>query len=405
MKFLRKALDKKAHLFEKGGTLEKFETVYDIIDTFLFTPKHVTKGLTHVRDTMDLKRLMIMVAFAVTPVMMFAIWNTGYQANLAVASLGKAFHPEGWRYAIIALFGSGFDASSFISNFVHGLVFFLPIMITVLVTGMVIEIVFSAVRKHEFHEGFLVTSILFPLIVPASIPLWQVSLGTAFGVIIGKEVFGGTGMNLFNPALVGRAFLFFSYPAQISGDAVWTAVDGFTGATSLSLASAGGVEAITTGDWMTHFYGLTQGSMGETSTLLILLGGLFLIITGIGSWRTMLGVFVGMVALSFMFNSIGSDTNPAFSVPWHWHLVMGGFAFGMVFMATDPVSSAFTDTGKYIYGFLIGALVVLIRVVNPAFPEGMMLAILFGNAFAPLIDYFVVKGNIKRRKAKWQVKQ
>jgi Na+-transporting NADH:ubiquinone oxidoreductase subunit B len=262
-------------------------------------------------------------------------------------------------------------------------------------------VLFACIRKHEVNEGFFVTSVLFALIVPPSIPLWQVALGISFGIVLGKEVFGGTGKNFLNPALTGRAFLFFAYPAAISGDAVWTAVDGLTGATPLATAADGGIAALTNSiSWLHAFLGLMPGSIGETCTVAILLGGAVLLFTGIASWRIVLGVLAGMVGMSLVFNAIGSASNHMFAVPWYWHLVMGGFAFGMIFMATDPVSAAMTNTGKWIFGALIGVMVVLIRVVNPAFPEGMMLAILFANLCAPLIDHFVVTANIKRRMAR-----
>jgi Na+-transporting NADH:ubiquinone oxidoreductase subunit B len=287
----------------------------------------------------------------------------------------------------------------------HGAAYFLPIYITTFLVGISWEILFAVVRGHEINEGFFVTSILFALIVPPDIPLWQVALGISFGVVVGKEVFGGTGKNFLNPALAGRAFLFFAYPAQISGDAVWTAVDGFSGATPLAMAATDGYHSIVDAmgnqiTWMDAFYGNIQGSIGETSVVAIGLGALVLLWTGIASWRIMLSVVLGMVAMSLLFNTIDSTTNPMFAMPWHWHLVLGGFAFGTVFMATDPVSGAMTNKGKWIYGALIGVMVMLIRVVNPAFPEGMMLAILFANLFAPLIDHFVVQANIKRRLAR-----
>ena len=264
------------------------------------------------------------------------------------------------------------------------------------------EVLFAMVRRHEVNEGFFVTSILFALICPPNMPLWQVALGISFGVVIGKEIFGGTGKNFINPALAGRAFLFFSYPASISGDAVWTAVDGFSGATPLSIAAAGGIDAIQAAGitWMDTFFGTIQGSVGETSTLAIFIGGAVLMLMGIASWRIVAGVMIGMVAISSLFNALGSATNPMFAMPWYWHLTVGGFAFGMVFMATDPVSASLTNKGKWFFGALIGAMVVMIRVVNPAFPEGMMLAILFANLFAPFIDHFVVQANIKRRMAR-----
>lgn len=267
--------------------------------------------------------------------------------------------------------------------------------------SVVWEVLFASVRKHEVNEGFFVTSVLFALILPATIPLWQVALGITFGVVIAKEIFGGTGRNFLNPALAGRAFLFFAYPAQISGDTVWTAVDSFSGATMLGQAFAGTLNYATDIElWWNAFYGFIQGSMGETSTLAVLIGGLFLIYVRIASWRIVLGVFLGMVVTSSILNTIGSETNAMFAMPWYWHMVLGGFAFGMFFMATDPVSAAFTDKGKLAYGALIGFMVIMIRVVNPAYPEGIMLAILFANLFAPLFDHFVVQANIKRRLAR-----
>ena len=284
---------------------------------------------------------------------------------------------------------------------IYGAVYFIPIYMVTFIAGGFWEVLFASVRGHEINEGFFVTSILFALICPPDIPLWQVALGISFGVVIGKEVFGGTGKNFLNPALTGRAFLFFAYPAELSGDAVWTAVDGYTGATMLSVAATSGMEAVQQNlTWFDAFIGNKQGSIGETSVLAILVGCAILLLTRIGAWRIMLGVFVGMVALSSLFNLIGSDSNPMFGVPWHWHLVIGSFAFGLVFMATDPVSASMTDTGKFWYGLLIGVMTVLIRVVNPAYPEGVMLAILFANLFSPLIDHFVVEANIKRRIAR-----
>ena len=294
---------------------------------------------------------------------------------------------------------AGFDPSSAWDNIVQGATWFLPIYIVTFAVGIAWEMLFASVRKHEVNEGFFVTSVLFALTMPPSIPLWQVALGISFGVVLAKEVFGGTGKNFLNPALAGRAFLYFAYPAQSSGDSVWTVVDGFTMATPLGNAAGGGVEAIAGGgvSWMNAFVGMIPGSIGETSTLIILIMGCVLMISKIASWRIIGGVFLGMVAMSLLLNAIGSKTNPMFAMPWYWHLVLGGFAFGMVYMATDPVSAAMTNTGKMIFGALIGIMVVLIRVVNPAFPEGIMLAILFGNLCAPLIDHFVIQANVKRR--------
>jgi len=397
MKFLRDIFDKLEPAFHKGGKLEMMYPLYEAIDTFAFTPGMTSEGNTHVRDGIDLKRTMITVAIALSPVILMALYNTGFQANMALESAGM--EAAGWRADIIRLLGVGFDSSNIIANMIHGLMWFLPVFIVTQIAGGTCELLFSVVRKHEINEGFLVSGLLYPLILPPTIPLWQVAIGIIFGVVIGKEIFGGTGRNIFNPALTARAFLFFAYPAQISGDAVWTAVDGFTGATPLAQAAAGGMSNISV-LWQDAFLGFIPGSMGETSTLACLVGAGFLILSGIGSWRIMLSMLIGMLLMSFTFNQIGSDTNPMFSLTPAWHLVLGGFAFACVFMATDPVSAAMTNTGRIIYGFLIGVLGVLIRVVNPAYPEGWMLAILFMNAVAPLIDYFMVEKNIKRRMAR-----
>jgi Na+-transporting NADH:ubiquinone oxidoreductase subunit B len=342
--------------------------------------------------------VMIFVVLACTPCFFMAMYMVGHEANAALAALGLE-SADGWRGAVLERFGIGFDPTSVWACLWHGALYVLPVYIITLIAGGFWEVLFALVRNHEINEGFFVTSLLYTLTLPASVPLWQVALGISFGVVIGKEIFGGTGKNFLNPALVGRAFLFFAYPMQMSGDAVWVPVDGFTGATPLYLATAGGIEAITTAgiNWSDAFIGTIQGSMGETSTLACLFGAIFLIYTRIASWRIMAGVMLGMVATSFLFNAIGSATNPMFAMPWYWHLVLGGYAFGMVFMATDPVSAAMTDAGRWIFGALIGVMVTLIRVLNPGFPEGMMLAILFANVFASLIDWFVVQANIRRR--------
>lgn len=398
---LKNYIEEIEHHFEPGGKHEKWFALYEAIATGLFTPGFVTKGKTHVRDNIDLKRIMIMVWMCTFPMIFWGMYNIGAQANAAIASgAGVAF--DDWHVALLSTLGVTMgEGAGVIASMVYGAVYFLPIYATVFVVGGFWEVLFAAVRKHEVNEGFFVTSILFALILPANIPLWQAALGITFGVVIAKEVFGGTGKNFLNPALAGRAFLFFAYPSDISGDAVWTAVDGFSGATALSSAASGGLEGLTSAlTWADAFIGNMQGSTGEVSTLLILLGGGVLLVAGIASWRIVSGVMIGMVATSLLFNMIGSDTNPMFEVPFYWHLVLGGFAFGMMFMATDPVSASFTDNGKWAYGILIGLMVVLIRVVNPAFPEGMMLAILFANLFAPLFDHFVVQANIKRRLAR-----
>ncbi len=399
---VRAFLDKIEHNFEKGGKHEKWYALYEAVDTFFYRPGSVTKTTAHVRDGLDLKRMMITVWLCTFPVIFYGMYNIGYQANSIYAGNADLLAAQdNWRIALISLF-AGFNPDSLWDNLIHGAAYFLPVYAVTFLVGGFWEVVFASIRKHEVNEGFFVTSILFALIVPPSIPLWQVALGISFGVVIGKEVFGGTGKNFLNPALTGRAFLFFAYPAQMSGDAVWTAVDGFAGATALSMAASGGIEQVVAQGitWWDAFYGNLQGSMGEVSTLAIFIGGAVLLLTKIANWRIVAGVMIGMIATSLLFNSIGSDTNPMFSVPWYWHMVVGGFAFGMIFMATDPVSASMTNTGKWLFGALIGLMVILIRVVNPAFPEGMMLAILFANLFAPLIDHFVVQANIKRRLAR-----
>ena len=394
---LRSLLDSAAPHFEKGGRFEKMYPLYEALDTGLYSPPNVTNNTAHVRDGIDLKRIMITVWVCTFPAMFFGMYNIGLQANMAIA--GDATLIEGWREILVQLLGAGHDAGSIWDNIVFGAAYFLPVYAVVFIVGGFWEVLFATVRGHEVNEGFFVTSVLFALILPPSIPLWQVALGITFGVVVGKEIFGGTGKNFLNPALTGRAFLFFAYPAQMSGNAVWTAADGVSGATPLGLANEGGIQSILDSGvtWMDAFIGTIQGSMGETSTLAILIGGAVLLTMRIASWRIVAGVMIGMISTSLLFNAIGSETNPMFAVDWTWHLVMGGFAFGMIFMATDPVSASMTNFGKYFFGALIGFMVVMIRVINPAFPEGMMLAILFANLFAPLIDHFVVQSNIKRR--------
>jgi Na+-transporting NADH:ubiquinone oxidoreductase subunit B len=396
MRALRRLLDRMQPEFARGGRFEKYNALYEMVDTLLYTPSDVTRSSPHVRDAMDLKRLMIFVVIAVTPCLLVGMYNIGYQANTAIHAMGLSGGGD-WRDAVLEALGIGYDPGSILGCLVHGLLYWLPVYVVTLVVGSFWEVLFAGVRNHEINEGFLVTSVLFSLTLPPTIPLWQVALGISFGVVIGKEVFGGTGKNFLNPALVGRAFLFFAYPANISGDAVWTAVDGFSGATPLAIAGTGGMPALAQAHitWDQAFLGQMQGSMGETSTLACLLGAFFLVSTGIASWRIMAGVFLGMVATVLVFNHLGHQ--PMADMPWYWHLVLGGYAFGLVFMATDPVSAAMTDAGRWVFGLLIGFLTVLIRVANPAFPEGMMLAILLGNIFAPLIDYVVVRVHIRRR--------
>ncbi|WP_406664249.1 NADH:ubiquinone reductase (Na(+)-transporting) subunit B [Gallaecimonas sp. GXIMD1310] len=385
--------------FEKGGKYEKWYALYEAAATIFYTPGQVNRGQTHVRDAIDLKRIMIMVWLSVFPAMFYGMYNIGHQAQQALAAGYQL--ADVWQVGLFHALGGELSANSGWGSMMwYGACFFMPVYITVFIVGGFWEVVFASIRKHEINEGFFVTSILFALILPPTIPLWQAALGISFGVVMAKEIFGGTGRNFLNPALAGRAFLFFAYPAFMSGDSVWTAVDGFSGATYLSQAAAGQMSYALNDTWWQAFYGNIQGSMGETSTLAILIGGLAIIFLRIASWRIVLGTFLGMAAMATVFNWIGSTTNPMFAMPWYWHLVLGGFAFGMMFMATDPVSASFTDKAKWAYGLLIGVMVVLIRVVNPAFPEGMMLAILFANLFAPLFDHFVVQANIKRRLAR-----
>ena len=395
MNFLRNFLEKQSKNFEEGGKFPKLFPLFEAIDTLLFTSGKVTEKPSHVRDALDLKRMMLTVIYALIPAVIMALYNTGLQSNIGIASISN-YEPTGWQQQFFLMLGLTFDPSSILSNVVLGALYFFPIYLVTLAVGGFWEVLFAIIRKHEINEGFFVTSLLFPLILPPDIPYWQVAVGISFGVVIGKEVFGGVGMNILNPALTGRAFLFFAYPAAISGDKVWAAVDGLSLATPLSEFAVNATHA----SWWDSFIGLIPGSMGETSTLAILIGAIILIITKIGSWRIMLSILIGMVVMSLTFNLIGSETNPMFVVTPMWHLVLGGFAFGTVFMATDPVTAALTTKGKFYYGFFIGVLVVLVRVVNPAFPEGMMLAILFMNVFASIIDRFVIKGNIKRRLAR-----
>jgi Na+-transporting NADH:ubiquinone oxidoreductase subunit B len=348
--------------------------------------------------------MMMTVVIALLPCVYMAMYNTGYQAHLAISQ--GATPLDNWQTAAMQALGLAFDPNNLWACIVHGALYYLPVVIVTMLVGGNCEALFAVVRKHDINEGFLVTWMLFPLILPPTIPLWQVAMGIAFGVIIGKEIFGGTGMNILNPALVARAFLFFAYPGQISGDQVWiaanTSTDGVSGATWLAQAALSGQAALTQGvDWWNAFLGLIPGSMGETSTAACLFGAAVLIISRVGSWRIMASLTAGSYLTTLLLNSMSSETNPLLNVPFHWHFVLGGWAFGMVYMATEPVTAAHTEAGKYIYGFLIGVLAILIRVINPAYPEGMMLAILFMNLFASLIDYFVVQANVKRRRARY----
>jgi Na+-transporting NADH:ubiquinone oxidoreductase subunit B len=404
---LKAYLEKIEPDFEAGGKYEKWYALYEAAATVFYTPGKVTKASTHVKDSIDLKRIMIMVWMATFPAMFYGMFNIGQQAHMAITAVDSAVTwadtaTAFWQAGLFEMLGGQLNAdSTWLGMMLYGACFFLPIYAVTFAVGGFWEVLFASVRKHEINEGFFVTSVLFALTLPATIPLWQVALGITFGIVIAKEIFGGTGRNFLNPALSGRAFLYFAYPAQISGDAIWTAADGFSGATWLSQAAAGNVtDWSLNADWWDAFFGNIQGSVGEVSTLALMLGGLFIIYMRIASWRIVLGVLLGAAVFSTLLNFVGSDTNSMFAMPWYWHLVTGGFAFGMFFMATDPVSASFTNAGKWAYGFLIGLMCVLIRVLNPAFPEGMMLAILFANLWAPLFDYFVAQSNIKRRIAR-----
>ncbi len=397
---LKAYLEKIEPNFEPGGKHEKWYALYEAAATIFYTPGKVNKASTHVRDSIDLKRIMILVWAATFPAMFYGMYNIGFQANEAIAA-GAGTLPDSWQAVLFSALGgelgpdSGWGAMMF-----YGACFWLPIYATTFIVGGFWEVLFASVRKHEVNEGFFVTSVLFALTLPATIPLWQVALGITFGVVIAKEVFGGTGRNFLNPALSGRAFLYFAYPAQISGDQVWVAADGYSGATWLSKAAAGEMDYSDMELWWNSFFGAIPGSAGEVSTLAILIGGLFIMYMRIASWRIVAGVAIGTAFFATLLNMVGSDTNAMFAMPAHWHFVIGGLAFGMFFMATDPVSASFTNKGKWWYGIFIGFMTVLIRVLNPAFPEGVMLAILFANLWAPLFDYFVAQSNIKRRVAR-----
>ena len=395
LKALRNYIDKIKPNFEKGGKYEKLQSVFDGFETFLFVPNKTSRSGSHIHDYNDLKRTMITVVIALVPALLFGMYNVGY------------FH----------FMSLGVDAG-FWQTFLYGFLKVLPLVVVSYAVGLGIEFVFAQIKGHEIQEGFLVSGMLIPLIVPVDVPLWMVAVATAFSVIIAKEAFGGTGMNVFNVALVTRAFLFFAYPAKMSGDLVWVAgltkgkgiIDGFSGATLLGQAAItpkGETLNLVTGaghqaSVLDMFLGFIPGSIGETSTLAILIGALILIFTGIGSWKIIVSTFVGGFGMGLLLNAFA--VNPYMGMPAFWHLLLGGFAFGAVFMATDPVTATRTESGKWIYGFLIGVLAILIRVLNPAYPEGMMLAILIMNIFAPLIDHVIVQGNINKRLKRASVK-
>jgi Na+-transporting NADH:ubiquinone oxidoreductase subunit B len=380
MKGLRNFLDKVKPNFDKGGKLEKFHSAFDAVETLLFVPNKVTKTGSHIRDAIDMKRTMILVVVAMIPALLFGMWNVGNFHFMSIGITDKTLFETFW----------------------FGFLKVLPIIIVTYATGLTIEIIFAQIRQHDVTEGFFVSGMLIPLIMPVDVPLWMVAVATAFAVIIGVEVFGGAGMNIVNPALTARAFLFFSYPSMMSGDKVWISglkagegvIDGFSGETIMGFAASGKLSEMPYSP-LDMFLGNIPGSIGETSTLAILIGAAILVITGIGSWKIIASVFAGGALMGLILNLFA--VNDYMHIPFWQHLIIGGFAFGAVFMATDPVSASQTEKGKYIYGFLIGILAILIRVLNPAFPEGVMLAILLMNVFAPLIDHYVIEANIKKR--------
>ena len=391
MKWLRDILDKIAPTFKADGKLEKLYPIFEATDTILFSTDERTHSGPHIRDSVDVKRVMILVVIALIPCYIFGAMNVGYQMAMALG-----------------------QSSTMQENLLNGALKILPIIAVAFASGAFWELLFAVVRRHPVSEGFLVTCALIPLVMPPTIPLWQVAVATTFGIVIGKEIFGGVGMNIFNPALVARAFLFFTYPGRISGDKVWVSgPDGYSGATALAIPAAElSQDAVTLLDsvtqfdfsWINLFMGWIPGSIGETSTLWIMVGAVFLALTGIASWRVMVGAILGLTGMAALTNfmaEITGSTNTMLTLPAHYHLVMGGFAFGVAFMATEPVTGAHTDKGRWIYGIFIGMLTVIIRSINPAYPEGAMLAILLMNAFASLIDYFVIQGNIKRRMVRY----
>jgi len=393
---LRRALDRLQPLFREGGRLARLEAVYEMVDQMLYTPAMTARDAPHIRDALDLKRVMWCVMLALLPCLLIGLYNTGYQANSALELLGREA-PAGWAAGLLG--SIGYDPDSVLACVAHGLVCFLPIYLVVLVVTAFWSILFAAVRKHDIDEAAAVTAMLFTMVLPPQIPLWQAALGISFGIVIGKELFGGVGKNFINPALAGWAFLYFAYPEGMSGDTVWVAVDEFSRATPLMVAKTGGVASMIAEGftWGESFLGIVPGTLGAESAMGSLLGAVFFIYVGVASWRIMGSVLIGAVATALLFNLAGSAELPLSTVPWHWHLVLGNLAFCAVFMATDPVSAAQTRRGRWVYGLLIGFLAVLIRVLNPTLPEGAMLAILFGNLAAPILDYADMRLNVRRR--------
>lgn len=399
MSFLRKILDAQDEMLRGKRWLSPIYALFEATYDAIYTPGKVTGGAPHVRDSVDLKRVMVTVVIALLPAAAMALYNTGLQANLAVAAGAT---PEGWRIFFVELLGGGtYSPDSLYDCFIHGAVYYLPVFAVTFAVGGAWEGIFAGIRGHEVNEGFLVSGMLFPLLLPPTIPLWQVALGISFGVVIGKEVFGGVGMNVFNPALTARAFLFFAYPVQISGEKVWIAVDGVTGATPMAQAAESGMAPLEQMGWMDAFVGFIPGSMGETSALALAAGGTLLLLSGVASWRIVLAVAAGTIGMAALLNAVGSDTNPLFAMPFWWHMVLGGWALAAFFMATDPVTAPYSRSGQLIYGFLIGVLVVIVRVLNPAYPDGLLVGILLMNVFSPLIDHYVVRLHIRRRRARY----
>ena len=401
MKFLEKFFDK-----NRPSKENRYFYLYEVVQNFFFSTKVATTGKTHIRDRLDVQRVMVVVWLATFPAMFWGMYNIGYW-GLDYLDKGGFSSTGDWHNWLVQLVGT--DANNHIHRFWFGMGYFVPIYLTVFVVGIACEAIFATIRRHEINEGAFVSTVLFSLSCPPDIPLWQAATGIAFGIVVGKELFGGTGKNFLNPALTGRAFIYFAYPTELSGDMVWISglvdnglIDGYSGATALGIGALGGIEAMDKGlggafTWSQTFFGQIPGSIGETSTFLILLAGAYLVYTKIASWRIIFGTLIGMVVMSELLRFIGSENNPMFSVPWYWHLSIGGFAFGMIFMATEPVTAASTNKGRWIYGLSIGVIAVLIRVVNPAFPEGMMLAILFANLLAPAIDFAVTTSQTNKR--------
>jgi len=380
--------------------LQLLQPLREAADAFWRTTDRATPGAPHVRDALDLKRVMLLTLVALLPVVATALWNTGLQANLALAKMGLEQAP-GWRGAVLA--GVGHDPQSTLANVLHGALYLLPVYVVAAGVGGFWELLFAAVQRRPLGEGLWVTGLLFALTLPPLVPLWQVALGISFGVVVGQELFGGYGRHLFNTALLSRAFLYYTYPDGISGDAVWVAVDGYTGATPLAALSSAdpdiGMDVIDP-SWTDAFLGAIPGSMGETSALACAIGAAFLIATGIASWRVVVSALAGGLGMAALLFHVGSESSAMFGMPPHWHLVTGGFAFGVAFLATDPATSAQTNAGRWLYGLMLGSLAVLLRVTNPGLPEGIMMSILLANVFAPLIDWCVEERNIARRAAR-----